>query len=77
MGLDPATLGITIRHVEVSRALLDHGANVNAREQGHSIPFNLLARTGHLGVVKWLLERGADMQAMNELGETQSFKRDV
>jgi hypothetical protein len=75
--LVPATLGITIRHVEVSLVLLDHGANVNATEQGHSIHFDLLARNGYLGVVKRLLERGTDMQAVNELGETQSFKCDV
>jgi hypothetical protein len=57
-------------HLEVSRVLVDHGANVNARQQKHHTPLDLSARNGHLRVVKLLLERGADVHAMNSEGKT-------
>ena len=50
--------------------LADHGANVNAREQGHWTPIHLSARNGFLEVVKLLLERGADVRAVNGDGQT-------
>ena len=50
--------------------LVDHGANVNARQQNHWTPLDLSARNGHLGIVKLLLERGADVHAQNDDGET-------
>ena len=57
-------------HLEVSRVLLDHGANVNARQQNHWTPIHLSASNGHLEIVKLLLERGADVHALNDEGET-------
>jgi ankyrin repeat protein len=50
--------------------LLDHGANVNARQRNHRTPLDLSARNGNLGVVKLLLERGADVHALNSEGLT-------
>ena len=61
-------------HLEVSRLLVDHGANVNATHQNHQTPLDLSARidtgSGHLGIVKLLLERGADIDTLNDEGET-------
>ena len=56
--------------LEVSRALVDHGANVNARQQDHWTPIPLSANNGHLGIVKLLVERGADVHALNGDGDT-------
>jgi ankyrin repeat protein len=55
--------------LEVSRALLDHGANANARKQNHWIPIHLSARNGHLEIAKLLLERGTDVHAVNGEGQ--------
>ena len=57
-------------HLEVSQVLLDHGENVNSRNQNYWTPMRLLAGNGHLEMVKLLLERGADVpHAMNGEGE--------
>ena len=57
-------------HLEVSRVLVDRGADVNAREKKHRTPLYLSAYNGHLEVVKLLLERGADVHALSSEGET-------
>jgi ankyrin repeat protein len=59
-------------HLEVSRLLVDHGANVNATHQNHRTPLGLSARidSGHLGIVKLLLECGADIDTLNDEGKT-------
>jgi ankyrin repeat protein len=50
--------------------LINHGANVNAKESGQWTPIHLSAGIGHLNIVKLLLERGADVHALNDEGET-------
>jgi len=43
---------------------------VNARKQNYWTPVHLSAHKGDLEIVKLLLERGADIRAMNGEGET-------
>jgi len=57
-------------HLEVSRLLLDHGANVNARKRYYWTPMHLSAANGYLDLVKLLIERGGDIHAMSGEGET-------
>lgn len=53
---------------EIAEVLLDHGADVNA---GDSItPLIAAARAGHAGMVSLLLDRGADIEARGEAGQT-------
>jgi ankyrin repeat protein len=57
--------------LEVSRLLLDHGANVMARQpRTYWTPAHVSAANGYLEIVKLLLERGADVHAMNDGGLT-------
>ncbi len=43
---------------------------MNARQQIHWTPIHISAVYDHLGLVKLLLERGADLHAMNDEGVT-------
>jgi ankyrin repeat protein len=42
---------------------------VNARQRDHYTPIHFSAGEGHLGIVKLLLERGADVHALNGEGQ--------
>jgi len=48
-------------HVEMMCYLLDHGADINARECGGHTPFFIACREGRLGVVELLVSTGADV----------------
>jgi ankyrin repeat protein len=52
----------------VAREFINLGASVNARKQDHWTPMHLSARNGHLGIVKLLLERDADIRVLNDGG---------
>jgi len=55
---------------DVSRILLDHGANVNAMTQDYWTPAHFSVAYGYLEITKLLLERGADLHAVNREGQT-------
>ena len=51
-------------HLEIVRLLLEHGADVHARDDEVLI---WASRNGHLEVVRLLLNKGADIHAWNDL----------
>ena len=55
---------------ETVELLLEHGADVTARDSGDACPLHLAAAAGHKKVVGWLLARGADVTARNGRGMT-------
>ncbi len=59
----------------VVRLLLARGANVNARNRRGVTPLMLAAGTANVGtdIVQWLLDRGADPQAQDDLGKNALF----
>ena len=52
------------------RSALDAGANVNARNLYHQTPLMIACVSGNLEVVKYLVERGADITLRDENGDT-------
>ncbi|XP_069738981.1 protein phosphatase 1 regulatory subunit 16A [Phaenicophaeus curvirostris] len=53
---------------EVVSALLEAGADVNARDTELWTPLHAAATCGHLGLVRLLIQRGADLLAVNSDG---------
>ena len=56
----------------VARLLLEHGAEVNARGNGHSTPLHVAVQYGRAEVVRVLLEHGANVAAKDKDGKTVS-----
>ena len=48
------------RHSDIARALIEHGADVNAKSKSGFTPFLFAARQGDVGTASLLLEKGAD-----------------
>ena len=51
---------------------MERGADVNVKENRSMTPLHWAARSGHLSVVKLLVERGADVRVKNDHGQTAS-----
>jgi uncharacterized protein len=65
--LELAAMG---EHTEVIRALLQKGANVDARDRVGYTPLIRAAQAGHAEALKLLLEKGADPNAKQSAGLT-------
>lgn len=58
-------------YVDVVKCLIEKGnANVNVLGLGGCTPLYAAAVFGHIGVIKYLLQKGADPDLKNEIGET-------
>jgi ankyrin repeat protein len=57
-------------HVKVARCLLEHDADVTARNAVGSTPLHLASQFGQAEVVGMLIEHGADVTAQNKVGST-------
>ena len=56
-------------HVEITRLLLQNGADVNVRSHGGNTPLHWAAIQGHVDILHLLVENGADLEAQNNYGE--------
>lgn len=61
---------VFVNSVEIVSLLLDHGAEVNARNVAGYTPLHWAARAGKMACARLLLERGADLDAVSNKGET-------
>jgi ankyrin repeat protein len=52
--------------VDAVRFLLDHGADVEAEDNGHSTPLHVISKYGNVEATRLLLERGAHVDALDK-----------
>ena len=53
-----------------ARRLLDHGANPNLPDGNSDLPLHVAVRMGRREMISLLVERGADLEAMDRTGQT-------
>jgi len=66
----PLIRAVQLDQPEIAAALLDNGADVNARDDVGTPALMLAARRGQVTLVKLLLDRGADVRATDQYGNT-------
>jgi ankyrin repeat protein len=72
----PLHSAVAGQHLEIARALLDAGAEVNAVQEGGFTPLMSAAQNGQVELVRFLLERGADRSKTTEDGRSAYFFAD-
>jgi len=70
MQVMPLHSAASARNLEAVRHLLEHGAPVNARQQGGWVPLHAAAQNGDQDMVALLLRHGADAASANDAGKT-------
>ena len=56
--------------LEIVKYLVEHGADLNAKDEDNETAFILASKCGHLGIAKFLVETGADVNAEGKFGWT-------
>ncbi len=69
-GMTPLHWACRAGSVECAKLLLDHGAEVDARNKAHRTPLHLAAESGRSDSVKLLTQAGADLDAQDRKGRT-------
>jgi len=71
MKVTPLQSAAAARQVDIARLLIDHGANVNARQvESGFTPLHEAAANGQVDLASLLLDRGADVNARMNDGRT-------
>ena len=63
----------TYGHVEVGRILIEHGADMTAKDNGEMTPLHVASRNGHMELARLLVEHGADVAARDQDRRTPLF----
>lgn len=69
-GVTPLSWAALHGHAEVAGLLIEHGADLEARNRDGARPLHAAAFLGHTEVVKLLIESGADIEAKDDKGAT-------
>lgn len=70
IGRTPLLLATELNRVDIARALIDAGANVNATDAKQDSPYLLAGAEGRLEILKMSLAHGADLASTNRYGGT-------
>ena len=73
MKVMPLHSAASARNLEAARLLLEHGAPVNARQQGGWAPIHAAAQNGDRAMVELMLKHGADPKLANDEGKTPAM----
>ena len=57
-------------NVEIIKEMIDHGADIDAKDQGQMTPLHWAAWQGKLDAVKFLIEKGATLNAVSKYKQT-------
>lgn len=66
----PLHSACAISNYDIAKYLLEHGANVNAKQQSGVTPLHSAAHNGQLEIISLLVNFGADINAKMENGKT-------
>ena len=66
----PLHIAATHGYTEIVRILIEHGADLNAKDWFRSTPLHLAAAQNHTAVAVELIKRGADTKAKDFKGRT-------
>lgn len=69
-GVTPLSWAALHGHAEVARLLIEHDADLDARNRDGARPLHAAAFLGHAAVVQLLIESGADVEASDAKGAT-------
>jgi ankyrin repeat protein len=72
MKVMPLHSAAAARRLDLAAILINHGADVNARQEGDVTPLHEAAASGQMELVKLLLAHGADVDAKTRDGKTAS-----
>ena len=61
-------------YVDVAKLLLEHGADANTKDDGHSSALHRISFSGSAKAVKLLLEHGANVHVRNKQGQTPLYQ---
>lgn len=71
-GYTPMYVAARVGRIDVIKALVDFGADVNALNKDGFTPLHVAAQSGHLEVISALAEYGGDLHIPNNDGNTHS-----
>ena len=66
----PLHSAVAGQHFEIAKLLIEHGALVNAEQEGGFTPLHGACQNGQLEMVKLLLDHGADIHALSHEGRS-------
>jgi ankyrin repeat protein len=70
MKVAPLHAAAAARRTDIAQLLIEHGADVNARQQNDITPLHEAAAAGQIELARLLLARGAHVQAKTQDGKT-------
>jgi ankyrin repeat protein len=70
LNVQPLHSAVAGRNPGITRLLLDHGADPNARQGEGFTPLHAAAQNGDMETIRLLLERGADSSARSSAGQS-------
>ena len=66
----PLHLTSRVGHIDLTRLLIEHGADAAAKSEDRMTPLHEASKGGHVDVARLLIKHGADMAAQCESGAT-------